>query len=194
MTTMKRLTLNKIHSFLIIPFFLGMSFPIIAQQSHFQGENYDNAKKWKFGGGLGLGFGSGYTDIMIAPSALYEVNPYLGVGVGLQGSYINSKNRSYYNTSIQEYSSWIYGGSLIAISNPIPQLQLSAELEQLRVNNSYKLKDNNKLNDDFWNTALFLGVGYNQGPVTIGLRYNVLYKEKDMVYGSAYMPFVRVYF
>jgi len=41
---------------------------------------------------------------------------------------------------------------------------------------------------------LFLGAGYNSGSVTVGVRYNVLYKSKDMVYGSPFMPFIRVYF
>lgn len=191
---MKRFNINYLPFFLSISFFLACSFSIIAQDRGNTTQNYDSSNKWKFGGGLGLGFGSGYTDIMVAPSALYQVNPYFSAGVGLQGSYISSKNRSYYNSSVKEYNSWIYGGSIIALSNPIPQIQISAELEQLRVNNTYKYHDAQKIDDNFWNTALFLGVGYNQGPVTIGIRYNVLYKEKDMVYGSAYMPFVRFYF
>ena len=34
---------------------------------------------WKhvqFGGGIGLGFSSGYTDIFLAPSAIYNFNQY----------------------------------------------------------------------------------------------------------------------
>lgn len=180
---------------LIIPFFLSISTTIIAQPAKNDGEKYDIYKNWKFGGALGLGFGSGYTDITIAPSAIHEINPYLSLGLGLQGSYVSNKNINGYYSDLQKYDSWIYGGSLIAISNPVPFLQLSAELEQLRVNNSYTYKNvAEKYNDSFWNTALFLGIGYNNGPVTIGVKYNVLYKEKDMIYSSAYLPFVRVYF
>lgn len=191
---MKRFNINYLLFFLSISFFLGGSFSILAQDQGNSSKNYDFNKRWKFGGGLGVGFGSGYTDVMVAPSALYQVSPYFAAGVGLQGSYISSKNRSYYNSSVKEYNSWLYGGSIIALSNPIPEIQLSAELEQLRVNNTYKYHTGEKLDDNFWNTALFLGIGYSNGPVTIGVRYNVLYKEKDMVYGSAYMPFVRFYF
>src|SRR5436190_8956276 len=66
----------------------------------------------QFGGGLGLSFGSGYTDISIAPSAIYNVNPYLAVGLGLQASYASSKGY---------YDSGIYGVSFLTYINPIPQ-------------------------------------------------------------------------
>lgn len=191
---MKNFKLNKLNFFLFILFFLSINFSLIAQETYNPQKKYEFTKKWRFGGGLGLGFGSGYTDIMIAPSAIYQINEYFAAGVGLQGSYINSKNRGYYYSDIKQYQSWIYGGSLIALANPIPLLQLSAELEQLRVNTTYTYRDGDRWDNNFWNTALFLGIGYHNGPVTIGIRYNVLYKEKDMVYGSAYMPFVRIYF
>ncbi len=193
---MSRINFKKNTSFILYSFFLLFYFSNFAQESGNYTKNYDSAKNWRFGGGLGLSIGSGYTNVMIAPSALYDINPYVSLGVGLQGSYINSKSRSFYINSVSEYNSWIYGGSLIAISNPIPELQLSAELEQLRVNNTYTYKDSELSKDthNFWNTALFLGVGYNSGPVTVGVRYNVLYNSKDMVYGSPFMPFIRAYF
>lgn len=193
---MKRIILNRSTLILIISFFLQPTFLILAQDAPKKTEIYENAKKWKFGGDLGLGFGSGYTEVRIAPSAIYEINPYLYTGISLQGSYIknNSKGNYTYNFS---YDSWIYGASIIALSNPIKELQLSIEFEQLKVNNSYKNYDQDipfKERHDFWNTAIFLGIGYSAGPATIGIRYNVLYKEKDLVYASAYMPFIRMYF
>jgi hypothetical protein len=75
--------------------------------------------------------------------------------------------------------------------NPIPELQLSVELEQLRVNVNYESEN---ISDKFWNTGLFLGAGYRQDNFTIGVRYNVLFNEDKNVYGDALMPFVRVYF
>ncbi len=105
---------------------------------------------WKdvhFGGGLGLGIGSGYTNIMVAPSAIYNVNEYFSTGLGAQYSYVNS--RDYFN-------SHLYGVSLIELFNPIPETQISVELEQLRVNNTYT-QFNPEIKDNFWNTALFLG-------------------------------------
>lgn len=137
-----------------------------------------------FGGNVAAAFGSGYTDVVLAPGVLYDVNDYFSAGVGLQGSYVNQRNY---------YSSFMYGGSVLGLVNPIPQLQLSAELEQLRVNLDVDEQYGN-YDRNFWNTALFFGIGYRANNVTIGLRYNVLFKEKELVYSDALMPFIRVYF
>ncbi|MFL9843159.1 hypothetical protein [Flavobacterium rhizosphaerae] len=149
----------------------------------------------RIGGSLGVAFGNGYTDISVAPGALYEFNQYFGLGAGLQGTYVNYKNY---------YKSVIYGGSVIGVFNPIEQLQLSAEVEQLRVNLTYDddvtfpgpatPTYNRSHERNFWNTALFFGVGYRTNNVTVGLRYNVLFREEDRVYSDALMPFIRVYF
>ena len=141
-------------------------------------------QKVQIGGGLGLNVGGGFTDITVAPSAIYNVNDYLSLGVGLQGSYISVKNN---------YKSFLYGGSLIGLVNPIQEIQLSVELEQLRVNTTYESIPISTKNS-FWNTGLFLGAGYRTNNVTIGARYNVLFHEKDNVYSNAFMPFIRVYF
>ncbi len=142
--------------------------------------------KVQFGGGLGLGIGSGYTDISVMPSAIYNINEIVAVGVGLQFGYLASKNY---------YDSFVYGGSLITLVNPIPELQLSAELEQVRVNTDYDATSYRpSYSDNFWNTALYLGAGYRTGSVTIGARYDVLFNDEKSLYGSAFMPFVRVYF
>lgn len=140
-----------------------------------------NSNKVHFGGTLGLSIGSGFTDIVVAPSVIYDVNDYFSAGVGLQGSYVNFKNN---------FESYIYGASLIGLVNPIEEIQLSAELEQVRVNTTFD--DNYK--DNFWNTALFLGAGYRAQNITIGIRYNVLFDKNKSVYNEAFMPFVRVYF
>jgi len=142
--------------------------------------------KVQFGGGLGLGIGSGYTDISVMPSAIYNVNEIVAVGVGLQFGYLSSKNY---------YDSFVYGGSVITLVNPIPEIQLSAELEQVRVNTDYDANNfRPSYSDNFWNTALYLGAGYRTGNVTIGARYDVLFNDERSLYGSAFMPFVRVYF
>lgn len=158
----------------------------------FFGFSQDNSPKSKsdfwqhvrFGGGLGLGFGSGYSNIMVAPSAIYDFNEYFSLGVGVQYSYVKEKNY---------FDSHLYGGSLIGLFNPIPEIQISAELEQLRVNNTYT-QFTPKIENNFWNTALFLGAGYRTQNVTVGVRYNVLYQDDKNVYSQAWFPFVRVYF
>ena len=150
-------------------------------------ENKTKSDFWKhvqFGGGLGLGFGSGYTDIMVAPSAIYNFNQYVSAGLGVQYNYV--KQRDLYKANM-------YGGSMIALFNPIEEIQISTELEQLRVNRTFNDSFGSD-SQDFWNTALFVGAGYRNENVTIGIRYNVLHKDRDNIYAEAFMPFVRIYF
>jgi hypothetical protein len=156
---------------------------VLAQENTSSSET-DNQfwRNVQFGGGIGLGFGSGYTDISVAPSAIYNFNHYVALGVGAQYKYLKQKDY---------YASHLYGGSLIGLFNPINQIQLSAELEQLRVNVNLDGSDSNSQN--YWNTGLFIGAGYRSGNATIGARYNVL-TDKNNIYGSAFMPFIRVYF
>ena len=139
-------------------------------------------RKVQFGGGIGLSFGSGYTDITISPSAIYNINSIVAVGTGLQFGYVSAKNN---------YTSTLYGASLIGLLNPVPQVQLSVELEQINVNTNYKYYG---ASDSFWNTALYLGAGYRTGNVTVGIRYDVLFDDDISYYSDAFMPFVRVYF
>jgi hypothetical protein len=142
-------------------------------------------KKVQFGGGIGLNFGSGFTDISLSPSAIYNFNPYVALGASAQFGYIKAKN---------SYETYTYGGSLITLVNPIPQIQLSAELEQLRFNTDYRSINGNLASDNFWNTALYLGAGYRTNHVTFGVRYDVLHDDNKSIYSEAFMPFVRVYF
>jgi hypothetical protein len=159
---------------------------VIAQYSQMPQTRSPFWSNVQIGGGLGLSFGSGYTDITIAPSAIYNVNPYLAVGLGLQGSYVASKNY---------YDSGIYGASILTFIHPIPQIELSINLNRSYVNNHYEAYNGyNGYTDSFWNTALFLGAGYRTGNVTVGLSYNVLFDINDNVYGDALTPFVRAYF
>jgi len=182
----------KKHTFfsLIKPLFIVIVFfcceNVIAQYQQTPQSGSPFWQNVQFGGGLGLSFGSGYTEISVAPSAIYNVNPYLAVGLGLQGSYVASKGY---------YDSGIYGASILTFINPIPEIQFSINLNESYVINHYETYYGNRgYTDQFWNTALFLGAGYRTGNVTIGLAYNVLFDENDNVYGDALMPFVRAYF
>lgn len=141
----------------------------------------------RFGGGIGLSFGSGYFSGTLAPSAIYEFNPQFAAGLGLNFTYRSEKDF---------YNSTIFGGSVITLYNVIPQIQLSAELEQLKEHRSYDpdIIFVRAPEVDFWYTALFLGAGYRTQYVTVGVRYDVLYKENESIYGTAWLPFVRVYF
>ena len=178
----KNYFLNDSKCFLVL-LALFLSGFLFAQQNNMppktQSQSWRNVQ---FGGGIGVGFGSNYTDISLAPSAIYNFNEYAALGLGLQYKYLKQKGY---------YASNLYGGSIIGLLNPIRQIQLSAELEQLRVN--VQLEGSNSGSQDFWNTALLIGAGYRSGSATIGARYNVL-DDKNSIYGSAFMPFVRVYF
>ncbi len=185
--TFKRKIGILLHVFLIIA-----SATLLAQMNPSVSKN-PFWERVQIGGAVGASFGSGFTDVTLAPSAIYNFNPYFAAGVGIQGSYGKATNR---------YEQYVYGGSLIALGNPIPEIQLSAEVEQLKVDRRFS---NAFFNDGstilqpssrvgFWNTALFLGAGYRTGPATIGVRYNVLYDKNDAIYGQAFFPFARVYF
>jgi len=151
------------------------------------GNSQQKSEFWKnvqFGGGFGLSVGNSYSDIMVAPSGIYNLNDYVSLGLGAQYSYVKQSH---------VFNSHLYGVSLIGLFNPVPEAQFSAELEQLRVNNTLT-QFTPEIKDNFWNTALFLGAGYRSQNVTFGVRYNILFREANYVYNQGWMPFVRVYF
>ena len=168
----------------IIVFLFGFISEIHAQESPEIKIKSDFWNHLQFGGGLGLGVGNGFADIMVAPSAIYNFNEYVSAGISTQYNYV--KQRDFYNANM-------YGGSLIALFNPIDELQISTELEQLRVNRTFNDTFGNN-SQDFWNTSLFLGAGFRNENVTFGVRYNVLHRDRDNIYAEAFMPFVRVFF
>ena len=163
---------------IILFFCMLFSTYLNAQQVNKSSSFWDEVR---WGGSGGVNFSNRFTTISISPQAIYPVNQYFSTGLGLQYSYFERNDR---------YTSHLYGGSLLNFFHPIPSLQLSAELEQLRVNTKFT----NGERDEFWNTALFLGAGYRQGNIIVGVRYNVLFDEDKSVYPEAWFPFVRVFF
>lgn len=138
----------------------------------------------RFGGGIGLNFGDGFFSGTIAPSGIYEFDNTFALGLGLNATFNNQKSI---------YKSTILGGSLIGLANVIPQLQLSVEFEQLNVDRNYNVNLNIE-DENYWVPALFLGVGYRNGNITFGVRYDVLYDDEQSIYIDSWMPFVRFYF
>jgi hypothetical protein len=180
---MKKNSVMNLTFLLTIVLLFSSNIEICAQQIP---QNKTKSDFWNhvhFGGGLGLSFSGNGTDISIAPSAIYVFNNYFAAGPSLIYNYSEWDNN---------YSSHMYGGSIIGLFNPINEIQLSAELEQLRVNIDYS--NPGYADEDVWNTGLFLGAGYRTNNVTIGMRYNVLFNDKNSIYTDAYMPFLRVYF
>ena len=165
--------------FLGVLFFFGCLFCFAqnpAQKSAFW-------NKVRLGGGIGLGFSNGGFNGSISPSAIYQFNDYVAAGIGA--------NVNFYKFEDQKF--WAYGPSAIVLANPIPQIQISGEFEQLRVNSSFR-SIGGTVENDFWSPALFLGVGYRTQFATVGIRYNVLYDSGESIYLNAWTPFVRVYF
>ena len=136
-----------------------------------------------FGGNLGLGFGNNSFNASISPSAIYQATDQFGVGLGINFNYAKFRDAKLV----------AYGGSILSLFNPIRALQFSAELEQLRVYRELEL-DGGNLEENYWSPALFLGIGYGNRNVTVGIRYNVLHDQQKSIYADAFMPFVRVYF
>lgn len=139
----------------------------------------------RFGGGLGLSFGNEFFSGTIAPSGIYEFNRQFALGVGLNATYATQKNI---------YKSTILGASVLTLFNPIEQLQLSAEFEELYVNRNFDEKFVSNIDDSYWYPALYLGAGYRTGNVTVGVRYDVLYDKNKSVFVDPWMPFFRLYF
>lgn len=141
-------------------------------------------QKVRYGGGIGLSFGTDFFSGSLAPSAIYEVSESLALGVGLNGTYNQLDDR---------YQSTILGGSALALYNILPEIQLSTEFEQLNVNRDYDAQVGLP-DESYWYPALFLGAGFSTRNVTLGIRYDVLYDDARSIYANAYMPFVRVFF
>ncbi|WP_289061479.1 alpha-ketoglutarate decarboxylase [uncultured Zobellia sp.] len=138
----------------------------------------------KFGGGLGFGLTNGGFNASVSPSAIYQFNDQFSSGVSLTFNYAKLNNDKRY----------AYGGSILSLYNPLPFLQISAELEQLRINRSIAINGFPDIEDNYWSPALFLGLGYTDRNFTLGISYNLLYDDNKSIYANAWLPFVRVYF
>ncbi|GHA23704.1 hypothetical protein GCM10007103_00970 [Salinimicrobium marinum] len=173
--------LKKRHFFTCILLILSTPSLLFAQNTPAaEADFFDHVR---YGGSLGLSFSNGFFNASIAPKAIYDFNEYASAGVGLLGSYSNASN----------YNAYTYGGSILGLFRPFRSLQLSAEFEELNVTREWELDGGNR-KESYWYPALFLGLGYNTGPVTVGIRYDVLYDDDKSIYGNAFMPFVSVYF
>ena len=169
--------------FIVFALFFSFQDQAIAQEDPLSTPRSEFWRNVRFGGGLGLAFGNNNTQITVAPSAIYQYNEYIAFGPGLNFNY----------QKFGDFSSTLYGISGIFLANPIPEIQLSAELEQLFGKQRFRDIQEDFTND-VNNTAFFLGAGYRYGGVTIGARYNILFNNNDGIYADAWQPFVRVYF
>jgi len=168
-------------------FHLILVFSLLCAMAQTQAQQLPQNDFWgnvRYGGGLGLGFTNGGFNLALAPSAIYQASPEFASGVGLNLNY----------TKFNDNRFLAYGASFMNFFNPIPSVQLSAELEQWRVNASQSVINGPDFEENYWTTALFLGIGFTTRNVTVGLRYDVLYDEARSIYIDPLMPFIRVYF
>ncbi len=167
-------------SFLMLTLLLLSSLDAHAQGVNGKSDFWNNVR---FGGGLGLGFGNNTFNLAVSPTALYEASNSFATGVGLNLNY----------SKFGDDKLLAYGASFINLYSPAPWIQFSGEYEQWRVNLTQNFSGT-ELKDDYWYPALFMGVGYRQGNVTVGLRFDVLYDDSRSLYADPLMPFFRVYF
>lgn len=167
----------------IIVFILFLCFNTYLAKAQFSSAGTDFWNNVRFGGSIGLGFTNNGFNGFLSPSAIYQFNDQFAGGTSLSFNYAKFDDDKFL----------AYGGSVLALYNPIPQIQLSSEFEQLRVNRT--LSTNRiTLEDNYWLPALFVGIGYSTYNVTFGIRYDLLYDDDRSIYANAFLPFVRVYF
>ncbi|WP_299013705.1 hypothetical protein [uncultured Polaribacter sp.] len=154
-------------------FCLGLSMTSFSQKSDFW-------EHVQFGGGFTLNFANNQTNIGIAPSAIYNFDN--GFALGASVNYLHSK--------INDFTTNLYGASLISLYQTKFGFQLSGEFDYNFANQQILGGGTTNLNFP----ALHLGVAYNQGRFAVGLRYDVLYDENNSVFASPISPVVRFYF
>lgn len=138
----------------------------------------------KFGCGFGLSFVGG-TNISLSPNLTYAVSDKVSFGGGIQGSYSAIKNLQ--NTTT-------FGANVLMLYNPIQKISTLLEFAQLRVSTKTETGTVQTTNS-YWDSALFAGLGFNiTNKISLGAKYNFLYKEGESVYTSAVIPFVNITF
>jgi len=156
-------------------FFILSSILIHAQQTK-ESNFWDNVR---FGGGIGLALGNS-TNFAITPTAIYDFNDQFSAGISL----------GYQYASANDFVSNVFSTGVLSLYNPFEGVQISAEFEQLFVNQ--RLDD---FSDSFSYPALYLGAAYRVSDyVSLGFRYDVLFNNEQSIYTSAISPIVRVFF
>ncbi len=139
-------------------------------------------KKLKLGLGFGLNFVGG-TSLSLSPNLTYKINDKMAAGAGLLFNYNAVKNLQTTTT---------VGANVLYFYTPIEKLITTAEFAEMYVNRDLKFSG---IKDNFWDTALFVGAGYQITPkISAGAKYNLLYNKNKSVYSSPFVPFVNISF
>lgn len=161
---------------------LVLSILFSLQKSYSQ--NDDFWSNVSFGGNLGIGFDNDTFSGVIEPSVLYNFNEQFAAGMGVSFGYIESNN----------FTATNYGGSILAFYSPIREIRLSLEFQEMGVSRTLEIENAQDLKENYWYPSLFIGGGYRISNVSVGIRYDLLYDSNKSIYGSAYTPFVSVFF
>ncbi len=139
-------------------------------------------KRLNFGLGFGLNFVGG-TSISLSPNLTYQINEKMHAGAGLLFNYTGIKDLQTTTTA---------GLNLLYFYRPIEKLLTTAELAPMYVSRNLKYAG---IKENFWDTALFVGAGYQLSPrISAGAKYNLLYRKEKSVYSSPFVPFVNITF
>ena len=147
--------------------------PVVKKKSEFW-------QKVRFAPGFGFNFTNGSTSLAITPTAIYQFNEKFAAGAGL--GYRYSKSGDFKNN--------VFSVNALALYNPLQTFQLSAEIEQLFVN-----QKTGTFSNKYNYPALNLGASYRVGRIlTVGLQYDILYDKNKSIYSSAFTPIIRAVF
>ena len=157
----------------VLLLFLSFSLTIVSQQ---KSEFWEHVQ---FGGGFTANFSNQTTSIGISPSAIYNFDNGFALGTSL----------NYLYSEINDFTTTVYGASLISLYQTNLGIQLSGEFDY----NFANQKDSfGTVSTNF--PALHLGLAYNRGRFAVGFRYDVLYDTNKSVFASPISPIVRFYF
>lgn len=167
-------------------FFLGlMLFTVVCFGQREVDENAPPKLKDRiyFGGGLGLGGGTGYFSLALNPIVGYMVTPKFSVGTG-----VNYQTISYTDIKPSRTISQ-YGVSPFMRYN----------FDQLFAYSEYNLLSTNYIGSDNrqWVSRFLIGLGYsqplgNRGAINVVGLYDVLYQQNSSPFASPYV--FRVFF
>jgi hypothetical protein len=164
---------------------------MVSVKAQYEEADVDNSKGLKkenvfVGGYLGLTFGD-YTLINVSPQVGYRFTRYFAMGLGLNGQYINYKDRDVNGEVYRKVSQGVAGLSLFGRFYPINNfdlfLQAQPEANYIFGNETYyqPAKEEYKL-DAMIAPSLLLGGGVvlnsgSKGGVVISIMYDVLQHE-----------------
>jgi hypothetical protein len=147
-----------------------------------QKEKVDFVSRLRFGGWLGLQFGT-ITSINVSPMVIYQANNWLYPGIGFSYMYYNDKRY------IPEYSNSTYGMRVFSSFYIWQDLFAHAEFETLNIEYYDQPGERGFINN------IMLGGGYRQW---IGNRafamFTILYNFNDTRYSPYRNPIIRIGF